>query len=187
MGSYLSKDNFEENMVEESIVEEPNVEEPNVEEPEILPPREFITKEEFENMIIENLQYMFPIENTSLYNTFLRLYAGRYNNVNNNINRLMYSDIIILISSFFNTEEDGGKREAKRIFYEIFCNTDGLLSCEENIIVGRINRYMMLQEERNEKDNMVVDVSNFNRGNFDEEVQIGDGQIAIQNIIEETK
>ena len=179
-GSYLTKDG--------SILEEPNIEESIVEEPGILPPiREFITKEEFEENIIDNLYCMFRIENTSLYNTFLRLYAGRYNNVNNNINRLMYSDIIILISSFFNTEEDGGKREAKRIFYEIFCNTDGLLSCEENIIVGRINRYMMLQEERNEKDNMVVDVSNFNRGNFDEEVQIGDGQIAIQNIIEETK
>lgn len=149
MGSYLSKDDFEENRVEESIVEEP----------EILPPiREFITKEEFENMIIDNLYYMFPIEYKSIYFPFLKKFTKEYNYVNEDY--LTYKELIILLSSFFNTEEDGGNREAKRIFYEIFCNTDGLLSSKKNIIVGRVNRYMMLQEERNEEDdnNMVEDM-----------------------------
>ena len=154
MGYYFSKeveiDDVEIDDVEINDVEvnDDEIDDDEIDDVEInkVELNEFCTKDDFELDSLDSIRYMFQITSSNLWIDFIDYIIDRMSPCYSNRN-LRNEEKLIIVSTFFNSDDDGGNIEAKNFFYKIVCNSDGLISSKENIIIGRINKFMNMDDD----------------------------------------
>ena len=118
---------------------------------------EFCNKDDFEDDSLDSIKFMFQVNTTNLWIDFIDYFINRISPVYYNRN-LSNEEKLIIVSTFFNSEEDGGNEEARNFFYKIMCNSDGLISSKQNVIIGRINKFMNMSHDIMDNDIMDDDI-----------------------------